>query len=441
MTPGARLQAVLDILDQILGTGEAGAPAADRAIADYFRSRRYAGAKDRAAIADRLYRIVRGRGALVWRLQQAGEASATPRALLLADLATGGKGDDEIAALFSGTGYAPAPLSTEERRLLARLLATPPAPPPDWARLNYREELDAMLKRRFAGRFEEEMAALANRAPLDVRVNALKTTHEAVIARLTREAGIEAHPTPLAPFALRLPAGTAVRRTPAWRRGMIEVQDVGAQVAARLVDARPGQQVVDFAAGAGGKTLALAADMNNTGQIYALDRSRARLAPIRARLERAGVRNTQIGVVDDKTLRQLEGRMDRVLVDAPCSGSGTWRRTPDLRWRYGADDIAGLAARQRALLDEAARLVAPGGRLIYVTCSLFAEENEDVIGAFLAHRPEFAPLPFARVWPEVLTGEPPETAALTPESLQLTPARHGCDGFFIAILARREADG
>ena len=452
MTPGARQQAVLDIIERLFDAGADGRPAADRAVAEYFRRRRYAGSKDRAAIGDEVFGILRRRGLLLWRLRHAGQSNPAARALVLAHLAVPEVGEvaltqDQVAALFSGVRYAPAPLTADEGRLLDRLTTLPATQPPDWARLNYRQDLDTLLKRRFGEAFETEMEALAARAPLDLRVNGLKTTPEAVNACL-REEGVAARPAPFAPSALRLPAGTAVRTGPAWRRGLIEVQDAGAQVAARLVDAQPGQQVVDMGAGAGGKTLALAGDMNNKGQIYALDRSRARLAPVRARLERAGVRNCQVRVVGAGSISDLEGHMDRVLVDAPCSGSGTWRRNPDLRWRYGADDIVGLAARQSTLLDKAARLVAAGGRLIYVTCSLFRQENEDVIRAFLDRQPDFTPLPFSQAWSDTLFGNPPVSAASDPDFLQLTPARHGCDGFFIAILSHhaavldsREGDG
>ncbi|MBX6323477.1 MAG: RsmB/NOP family class I SAM-dependent RNA methyltransferase, partial [Rhodospirillaceae bacterium] len=336
-----------------------------------------------------------------------------------------------------GAPAPPAPLAPAERRLARALTGQAIDHPeqPDWVRLEHPEWLSADLRRSLGASFEAEMTALMAPATLDLRVNALKATREAAIAALAAE-GVEAAPTPLSPWGLRVDARLPLNVLAAFRDGLVEVQDEGSQVAALLVDARPGQQVVDFCAGAGGKTLALAAAMGNRGRLVACDTLPGRLRRAGERLRRAGVHNVRARVLAgarDPWVKRHRGRFDRVLIDAPCTGTGTWRRNPDARWRLAPEQLGGLRAAQREILASAARLVGPGGRLVYVTCSLIDVENVDQVRSFLEHDPSFAALSIDRVWAEAIGTAPPASGPF----LVLTPSRHGTDGFFIAVLERR----
>ncbi len=282
-----------------------------------------------------------------------------------------------------------------------------------------------------------EMAAAGEGAALDLRANLLKTPdREAARAALLRE-GIEAARTPLSPLGLRVFERIALGTLETFREGQVEVQDEGSQLAALLADARPGMRVVDFCAGAGGKTLALAAAMANRGHLVACDISAARLERATQRIRRAGagiVQRVPLTGARDKWVKRHAESFDRVFVDAPCTGTGTWRRNPDAKWRLRPEDLAELGALQAEILDSAARLAKPGGRVIYVTCSLLLEENEAQIERFLASHADFALLPIDPVWRATIGGEPPAPG----DMLRLTPARHGTDGFFVAVLALKE---
>jgi 16S rRNA (cytosine967-C5)-methyltransferase len=277
-------------------------------------------------------------------------------------------------------------------------------------------------------------------APLDLRVNRLKTDRESAQRALAAEQVI-AEPTPWSPLGLRLKHRAPLAGTAAFKEGLIEVQDEGSQLAALLADARPGMRIVDFCAGAGGKTLALAAQMQNRGKLVACDVAGWRLERAGRRLRRAGISNVERRALANErdpwvkrhAANSKGGGFDRVLVDAPCLGIGSWRRNPDGKWRATPKDLAELALRQRDILLSAARLVRPGGRLVYVTCSLLREENEAQAEGFLATSPDFALYPAARAWAETLGGRSPGGD----DYLRLTPARHGTDGFFVAIFERR----
>ncbi len=427
MTPGARLQAAIELLDDIARGG-----AADAAASSYFRSRRYIGATDRAAITERLYGVLRARARLDWWLARVGGGGAScGRLLVLAALALiDGASAQRIADQFDGGSYRPAALSADERQLAAalgqRTLEHPEQPA--WVRGEY----PAWLPEAAGGLTARELGALNQPAPLDLRVNALAGTRELALAGL-RAAGIAAEPTRLSPLGLRVAGRPALGAQPVFRDGLVEVQDEGSQLVALLADARPGQAVIDLCAGAGGKTLALAAAMNNRGRLIACDVSAKRLERAVKRLRRAGVHNVErraLGPDAAGWLKRQAGRFDRVLVDAPCSGTGTWRRNPDMKWRIGPADVAALRATQDALLDRASRLVKPGGRLIYATCSLLPAENEDAIAAFLARHSGFQVVPVDRVWATVLAGACPVDGPY----LRLSTARHGTDGFFAAIV-------
>jgi 16S rRNA (cytosine967-C5)-methyltransferase len=432
MTPGARLSAAIEVLAAIEAQRR---PAAD-ALKAWGLARRFAGSGDRAAIAGIVYDALRRKASAAFLMGGDG-----PRALVLGMLRLERKLDVEaIARLCDGTGHSPAPLEAPERSALesATLAGAPP-----WIAGDYPEWLDAHLARTFGEERAAEGAALASRAPLDLRVNALKADPERVPAAL---AHLGAKPTRWSPFGLRIrldpeAKNPAVHAEPAFIKGLVEVQDEGSQLAALLTDARPGQHVVDLCAGAGGKTLALAAIMQNQGQIYATDSDKRRLAPIHERVARAGARNIQIltpkGVGD--VLAGLAGRADRVLIDAPCTGIGAWRRNPDAKWRMRPGALEIRAQEQAALLDRAVGLLKPGGRIVYVTCSLLAEENGDQVRGFLLRHPDFTAMPGADVTRPLRERALVFARAvlITAEGLLMTPRRTETDGFFVSVLMRR----
>ena len=300
---------------------------------------------------------------------------------------------------------------------------------PDW--------LEPYLDRVFGQGLEREMAALNGSAPTDLRVNLLRADREEARGALAAE-GVAAKRTPLSPFGLRLRERVPLGNLAAFRQGLVEVQDESSQIAALLADARPGMRVVDFCAGAGGKTLALAASMANRGKLVACEVSQRRLDRAARRLRRAGVTNVERHALSgerDKWVKHHRAGFDRVFADVPCLGTGTWRRNPDAKWRMRPEDLGELVERQQQILRSAARLVRPGGRLIYATCSLLREEDEAQADAFLAATPDFSLLPVGRVWEETIGGASPGGE----DYLRLTPARHGTDGFFVAIFERLEA--
>jgi 16S rRNA (cytosine967-C5)-methyltransferase len=433
MTPAARLAAAIDILHALDATSQP----ADRYLVEWGRRHRFAGAKDRAAIAERVFCLLRRRGEFAWA---AGRDD--PRALALAALICAeGLAPADAAALFGAGPHAPAPLDAEEQALPERIAAAcaARARAPLWAQASVPEWLAGRIEARFGADAAAELMAFLDRAPLDLRVNTLRSDR-ARAQKALMAAGVETIPCPLSPIGLRVVGRERVSESAPFARGLVEVQDEGSQIAALLADARPGQQVLDLCAGAGGKTLALAARMENHGQIYACDSDARRLGRLPERVQRAGVRNVQIRRLPSDAAEQapalapLAARMDRVVVDAPCSGSGAWRRRPETKWRLTPERLAAFAAVQDDLLERAAALLRPDGRLVYITCSIVEEENEARIAALRARRPELDPVPVAGLWAEILGPPPPW---VTGESLLLTPRRSGTDGFFVAILERR----
>jgi 16S rRNA (cytosine967-C5)-methyltransferase len=431
MTPAARLSAAIEVFGDIEARRR---PAAD-VLKDWGLSRRFAGSADRAAIAGLVYDALRRKASAAWLM-----GDGSPRAALIGML-NRERGLDvaQIAELCSGARFAPAPLTEAERAALARgMPAGAPAPVlgdyPDW--------LDPLLSRAFGEERAAEGAALASRAALDMRVNTLKAEREEVLPKL---AHLDAQPTRWSPIGLRIRLAAeakspAIHAEPAFRKGEIEIQDEGSQLAALLAGARPGEQVVDLAAGAGGKTLALAAAMENRGQIYATDTDKRRLAPIHERLARAGARNVQVRTPrgDADMLGDFASRADLVLIDAPCTGTGTWRRNPDAKWRVRPGALAERVKEQAALLDRAATLVKPGGRIAYVTCSVLAGENDDQVRAFAARNANFSvekPVEVAQA-----LGERAylfiRAALISDKGLLMTPRRTDTDGFFVSLLRR-----
>ncbi|MDR3517379.1 MAG: RsmB/NOP family class I SAM-dependent RNA methyltransferase [Azospirillaceae bacterium] len=434
MTPAARIAAVIEALDQV----EVAPRPADAVISAYFRDRRYIGSKDRSAIAEALYTLLRHRARLRWWLERSGwTGPVTARATVIAERLLLRDGHAAaLATVFSGGRFAPAAWDDAETRLaraLDRHTLDHPAMPeqiqlecPDWA--------EPALRAALGERFAAEMAALLEPAAMDLRVNPVKTTREAALTALRGE-GIIAEPTRWSPLGIRVQGRPALAATETFRNGLVEIQDEGSQLVALIADAQPGQQVVDFCAGAGGKALAMAAAMANKGRVVACDVLGGRLKRAAERLRRAGLFNVETRELSserDPWVKHHKGMFDRVLVDAPCSGTGTWRRNPDQRWRRQGPDLGELRRLQAEILDSAARLAKPGGRVIYATCSLLLEENEVQIESFLGTHPDFVVRPITELWGDVIGGRAPVEEPM----LRLSPGRHGTDGFFAAVLER-----
>jgi 16S rRNA (cytosine967-C5)-methyltransferase len=431
MTPGARLAAAIEVLADIAARRR---PATD-ALKDWGLGHRFAGSGDRAAIAGLVYDGLRRRASSAWIM-----GDDAPRAIVLGMLKRErGLDVEAIARLADGARYAPEPLTEAERARLteAKLEGAPPHVIGD-----YPEWLDGYFSRVFGDERVEEGAALASRAPLDLRVNTLKGDREAALGML---AELAPEPTRWSPWGLRIKLRSeakspAIHAEFAFIKGVIEIQDEGSQLAALLAAAKPGEQVVDLCAGGGGKTLALAAAMENKGQLYATDDDKRRLAPIHARLDRAGVRNVQVRTPKSvgTEIADLAGHMDLVLIDAPCTGIGTWRRNPDAKWRMRPGALEERRKEQVAVLDRAAALVKPGGRIVYVTCSLLAEENGDQVRDFLGRHGEFSLREPAQIADAL--GERAflfrRAVLLSEEGLLMTPRRTDTDGFFVSMLTR-----
>ncbi len=454
MTPGARVAATIELLDEIVSRSlmnERGRPA-DLVANAYFRSRRFIGGGDRRAVSERVWSLLRRYGQLAWWLERtrhpAHFSGGSARAIVAADLIlVEGNNLAQLAAMFDGGRYRPPPLDDAEARALRQMEGHSLAHPdqPDWVRLNVQEWVAPHLIEAYGEAWGREIAALETPPPVDLRVNILKATVEQAQAALARE-GIDTEPMRYSPHGLRLTRRLSVVSGEAFQSGLVEIQDEGSQLVAALVDARPGMQVADYCAGAGGKTLAMAAGMNNKGRVVAMDVYESRLDRSAQRLRRAGAHNverralqTKEGADDNrKWLKRQARAFDRVLVDAPCTGTGTWRRNPDGRWTLKPQDLAELVPKQAAILDAAARLVKPGGGLIYATCSVLPAENERQIDSFLERHADFEIVPAGDIWRDVLASEPPAELAAAPY-LRLSPLRHGTDGFFAATLVRKDA--
>lgn len=439
MTPGARVEAAIQLLDTI----ERGRAPADDTVAEYFRRHRFAGVKDRAAISEHIYSVLRRRAQLDWWLgRMAPSLTAHGRTrLLVALVLIQGWTPDAIKEACDGDRFRPPRLSSDEERLIDMIAGGTIAhrdQPPDVAG-NYPAWLGPHFEAALGGDVAREAEALLQPAALDLRVNALKSDREKARAALARDK-IDAARTKYSPLGLRVFERIPLSTLAIFKSGGIEVQDEGSQLASLLVEARPGMRVVDFCAGAGGKTLALAASMQNRGHLVACDVSALRLERATQRLRRAGasiVQRQPLSGQRDKWVKRHARGFDRVLIDAPCTGTGTWRRNPDAKWRLRQADLAELTALQADILDSAARLAKPGGRLIYVTCSLLREEDEAQIENFLVTHSDYSIVPIDDVWREAVGGECPTREP----TLRLTPARHGTDGFFVAVMQRALASG
>ena len=393
---------------------------ADAVVSRYFREHRQLGHADRAFVAETVFAVLR-RGRSI-EARCAGQLSDRRR--LLATLA--------LVRGWSQRELAPV-LKASEEAWLAAAKAMPEADLPPAVRCDLPDWLYQRLEQQFG--VDETLAlahAINQSAPLDLRVNTLKADRETVLAKLAAD-GIAAQPGTMSPLAVRLRDKPALAKHALFLEGAFEVQDEGSQLLGFLLDPKRGEMVVDFCAGAGGKTLLLGAQMRNTGRLYAFDVSDKRLANLKPRLARSGLSNVHPGRIEherDQKIKRLAGKADRVLVDAPCSGLGTLRRNPDLKWRQSETSVAELTAKQASILDAAATLVRPGGRLVYATCSLLTAENDAVVAAFLEKHPDFSLLPAAG-----LLGK--QGIACEDEVLRLLPHRHNTDGFFAAAMERK----
>ncbi|MBN9082986.1 MAG: MFS transporter [Rhizobiales bacterium 62-17] len=429
MTPAARIAAAIEVLGDIETRRR---PAAE-ALKDWGLGHRFAGSKDRSAIASLVYDALRVRASAAWIMGE-----DTPRAIMLGALKRGrGMETQAIAALCGAGPHAPPELTDAERQ---RLDADDLTGAPDHVQGDYPEWLAEAFQAAFGDRAVAEGRALAERAPVDLRANLLKITRDKALATL---AHLNAQATTLSPWGLRIAVGAdgrgpALSAEPAYAKGQVEVQDEASQLAALIAGAKPGWQVLDLCAGAGGKSLALAAMMENKGQVFATDSDGRRLMPIYDRLERAGARNVQVrapkaGKID---LADLEERCDLVFVDAPCTGTGTWRRNPDAKWRTRPGALEQRQKQQDEVLQQAARYVKAGGRLVYVTCSVLREENEARVANFLENSDGFLPLDAAHIARGVGIEALAEHASPHGAGLRLSPASAGTDGFYIAVMLR-----
>src|SRR4051812_3067231 len=431
MTPAARLSAAIELIDTIDTQRVPGA----KALKEWGTAHRFAGSGDRAAISGLVWDVLRRRASSGWLMQD-----DTPRARLLGMLKLErGMNADAIAALCDGSRFAPEPLTDVEREALtSRSLEQAPA----HIAGDYPEWLEPYLAQVFGDDRVAEATAMASRAPLDLRVNTLKAKREKVLSSLAH-LGVE--PTPWSPLGLRIELGADARNPGIhaeedFIKGAIEVQDEGSQLAALLSAAKPGEQVIDLCAGAGGKTLALAALMQGKGRLIATDHDKRQLAPIYERLSRAGVHNCDVRTPKGPNdTSDIHASADLVLIDAPCTGTGTWRRNPDAKWRMRPGALEVRQKDQVAVLDRASALVRPGGRIAYVTCSVLPPENGDQIKAFVGRHPEFSVVPPEQT-ASVLWDKAEDFAKAALQSAEgwlMTPRRTGTDGFFVSVLKKQ----
>jgi len=424
--PG-RIAAAIEILADI----EARKRPVAEALKAWGLNNRFAGAGDRAAIGNLVYDALRKKTS-----HAAAMGSEAPRALILSVVVREwGFSPEALNEAFAADSHAPEGLSVEE---IERLLGEVPAAP-DHVRADVPEWTAAPLAEAFGETWIAEAQAMAGRPPLDLRTNTLKASRDKVLKSLGRfspEAG------PVTPEGVRLAAGTGDSRTPnvqtdeGYLKGWFEVQDQGSQAVATLAGARPGEQILDLCAGAGGKALAMASAMGNKGQIFAYDSDRNRLAPIYDRLKRSGVRNVQVRPPEPGALDDLVGKIDRVLIDAPCTGTGTWRRQPTAKWKLTPDQVALRVEEQRAILDQAVAFVKPGGVLVYITCSVLPDENANQAKAFLERHADFAAVPGNTLWMKHFAGGVARARFSAEGGILLSPLSTGTDGFYLFMAQR-----
>lgn len=437
MKPSARYQACVEILSRI----EASSLPMDLVVGDYMRNKRYIGSGDRSFIADMVYQIMRYYGRLHWYCEQAGISPDARMLVCLYLCVAKDKDVNNLLEIFTGERYAPAELSREEKETLIHILerqAEFQHNMPLHVKVECPDIYKDQLQNYFGEDFENEMMAFLIPASLDLRVNIGVTSRQEIIKSLEKDC-VKVDKTPYSPWGLRCADKVYLGKTKAFRNGQIEIQDEGSQLIACVSGVRPGMQVLDYCAGGGGKTLAMAAAMAGKGRLVATDIEGRRLIKANQRLKRAGARDiVELRPLDEKRharwFKRQTDNFDVVLADVPCSGTGTWRRNPDSRWFQYGPDLQTLLSVQAEILETVAKAVKPGGRLIYATCSILNAENDDQITNFLDHHPEFEIVPISQVWPgsdncpEYLKGQ---------DFMKLTPRRTQTDGFFAAVLKRR----
>jgi 16S rRNA (cytosine967-C5)-methyltransferase len=438
MTPSARIAATVALQAELAAAPRRPADATANA---FFRERRYIGSGDRRAIAERGWGVLRQRLRLDWHLARLG-LPPTPRLLVMAYLLLVERWKAEaVQEAFPGGRFNADPPDLGEIAAIRALAGRPLASPdmPEGPRLNLPEWALPGYRARFGDALPAAAAAMDDAAPLDLRANLLRATREQAADALAAE-GIGTETMAYSPWGLRIPDRRPILASRAFTEGLVEIQDEGSQLIALLTGAAPGMRVADYCAGAAGKTLAVAAMMRNRGRITACDVSATRLEGAVKRLRRAGVDNAERHLLQpgDRWAKRRAEQFDRVLVDAPCTGAGTWRRNPDARFRTEQADLRELITKQSAILDTAGTLVRPGGRLVYATCSVLPEENGRQVEQFLLRHEDFVAMPLREVWAEV---GPAQGAAAAPPCdgawLELAPHSHGTDGFFAAVLQRR----
>ncbi|MEC7210394.1 MAG: RsmB/NOP family class I SAM-dependent RNA methyltransferase [Pseudomonadota bacterium] len=438
MTPAARIAAVIEILSYS-ASGSLTRTSASATLRRGLQARRYAGSGDRQAISALFWGVHRALARLSWHLDTLGHET-TGRHLVIAALRlVDGHDAEACKALFSGGDkHAPPPLTESEAGLLDKLdgRELDDAAMPRATRLEWPESLIADAEAALGDSLEHELAAMRGEAGADIRLNPLKITNRHKLRDKLAGRGMACHLTKLSPLGIRMTKRVRTDDTQEFRNGLFEVQDEASQIAALLCDARPGMQVADICAGAAGKSLVMAAAMENRGRIVALDTDPERLERGAVRIRRAGIHNIErVAVSGDWGVKRYRGKFDRVVIDAPCSGSGTWRRAVDARWRCGGDKLDGLRQQQAALLDRGRAMVTPGGRVVYITCSLFHSEGEAQVARLLAEAPELEVADIEDIWQDVIGGDncPPTSGGM----LRLLPGRDGTDGFFMAVLQSR----
>lgn len=427
---GGRIQAAIEILHDVI---EQHTPATE-ALRDWGKAHRFAGSKDRAAIGGLVHDALRRKSSVAWRMNDDGA-----RALVLGTLIWAwGESLEAIDTAIEEDDHSPMPITPEEKAFLegSRDLETAP----EWIQADIPEWVWPSFENNYGENAVAEGQRLLKRPPLDLRVNKLKTTRAEALEELAEFNPVACE---LSPNGIRIKAGTALDRLPniqaepVFLTGGIEIQDEGSQLVALLVDAQPGEKIFDYCAGGGGKTLALAGDMAGEGKIFAYDIDKRRLAPLYQRAQRAGAENVNMCPPPITKWGKLKKKMDRVLIDAPCSGSGTWRRKPDAKWRLSPETLEVRLKEQHTVLNEAKIYVKPGGLMFYVTCSMFAEENEGQIYKFLDENPDYELLSAGEVWEDKVGVDKPKPWSEDGLTVTLTPAATDTDGFFFAVLERK----
>jgi 16S rRNA (cytosine967-C5)-methyltransferase len=437
MTPAARLAATIKIIEGILHAKKP----SDQIMHSYLQQRRYIGSKDRKAIATQTYQVLRHYGRISWWCEKQ-DVPPTGRIFLLVWLTLGEQYSvDEIYDAFSGVDYAPDRLNQTEQNMVKRIHGKKfrAKDMPDAVWYECPPQHQHALQNLWGSDFATEMQALDSEAPLDIRVNTLKATRDDVFARLQQD-GFEVSLTPLSPIGIRVQGRPPFSVHPLYKQGWFEIQDEGSQLLSLLSGVKQGEWGVDLCAGAGGKTLALGAMLKNKGRLWACDVEARRLENGKLRIRRAGIDCVELQPLKDMRdpwLKRHKEKCDFVYVDAPCSGTGTWRRSPFSRWQQLGPSLPDLIEMQQTAIEAAAPLLKKGGRLIYATCSLLPQENKKQVETFLANNPDFKPVPLADMWARISDQPIPDALDLSSHMLSFTPAKHNTDGFFVSVMEKQ----